>query len=69
MAPWVVWVEKYGLLPLGAVWIDFLGNCWLICGLVWLWSSKDVKNDMWVVKGKLCQNFPRPVSIFFFFLP
>ena len=41
---------------------------WLICGLVWLWSlvrTKDVKNDMWVVKGKFCQKFPRPLSLFF----
>ena len=45
----------------------FLCICWLICGLVWLWSlvrTKDVKNDMWVVKGKFCQNFPRPLSLF-----
>ena len=43
---------------------------WIICGLVWLWSlvrTKDVKNDMWVVMGKFCQNFLRPVSFFFFF--
>ena len=32
---------------------------------LWLWSSKDVKNDMWVVKGKFCQNFPKPMSLFF----
>ena len=41
--------------------------CWLICDLVWLWSlvrTKDVKNDMGVVKGKFCKNFPRPVSLF-----
>ena len=40
---------------------------WLICGLVWLWSlvrTKDVKNDMWVIKGKFYQNFLRPVSLF-----
>ena len=41
-----VWIEKSGLWFLEAVWIDFLGNCWLDCGLVWLWSFKDVKNDM-----------------------
>ena len=38
--------KKPGIWFLGAVWIDLLGNCCLDCGLVWLWSFKDVKNDM-----------------------
>ena len=51
-----------------AVWPFLLSICWLICSLFWLWyfvRTKDVKNDIWVVKGKFCKNFPRPVSLFF----
>ena len=74
--PFCGWFVGYYMAQLGIVLGPFCGCfmaglwavLWLICDLVWLWSlvrTKDVKNDMWVVKGKFCQIFPRPMFLFF----